>query len=482
MTKNTYIPRDEIVDMHKEFNKVRKKVEKELLKIHGVLAVGVGLREKKGEIQRELCFKVTVEKKKAKSKLKVKERIPEEIYGFKTDVVEKTITLPAADSKKYRPLIGGCQIQSSTKSGVGTLGCFARRNSDNKIVLITNWHVVIDNATSTDNERIGQPSHNGCCSCCATGEFATVVGGFLNTTHDVAIALINGQETDTIPEERYINEILGIGIIAGSAEPMGGETVFKYGRTTGLTKGQILNDNTSIGVDFSTTYDGLGTINRMGVQITPVAPHPKFIDFGDSGSVTVNEHNQVVVLNWAIQGGGRISRVENDLGIQILDSSLHPNVAGKQGVRLSSVNVPNYELSLSGALSQLDEELAQYDEGKKILELFKVHREELLQLVRTNREVMAAWHRYKGPAYLSHITRRIRRGTPIPEQINGISLQNLILKMTAVLQRNGSDGLVDAVKANYLKILNVVASGNSIEDWKNNLADLELKSKMANTI
>ena len=86
--KDTYIPRNELVDINKEFDKVREKAEKELMKLPGVIAVGVGLKDVKGEVQRELCFKVTVQKKKGKSELKPEERIPETIYGFKTDVNE----------------------------------------------------------------------------------------------------------------------------------------------------------------------------------------------------------------------------------------------------------------------------------------------------------------------------------------------------------------------------------------------------------
>ena len=80
MAKDTYIPRDEVVSMHIEFNKVRKKAEKELMALPGVLSVGVGLKEVKGELERELCFKVTVEKKKAKRSLRKKDIIPETIY------------------------------------------------------------------------------------------------------------------------------------------------------------------------------------------------------------------------------------------------------------------------------------------------------------------------------------------------------------------------------------------------------------------
>ena len=477
MAKDTYIPRDEVVAMNKECDKVRKKAEKELMALPGVLAVGVGLKERKGEIQRELCFKITVEKKRDKSGIKVKDLVPEKIYGFKTDVVEKIITLPASNSRKYRPLIGGSQIQSSTSSLTGTLGCFAKRNSDDKIVLLTNWHVVIKTSDhDTDEESIGQPYHNGCCDCCATGEFATVVDGRFNSTHDVAIALLNGQEADTIPSEKYINEILGIGLITGSAEPLGTETVYKYGRKTGLTKGQILNDNTLLDVDYSGIYDGLGIVSRPGIRIIPsdFDIPPEFIDFGDCGSVTVNEHNQVIVLNWALAGGGRISQIEADLDITILDSTFPASTPNKTGVPLSSVSTADAHVSLADALSELETEIGHFSEGRRMLELFKEHRVELLDLVRNRREVMVAWHRYQGPAYLANIARSVRReNKPIPEQINGISLQSLVLKMTAVLQRNGTPELAQSVQDNYLQLMNMLSAGHSPQEWKAHLAKMD---------
>lgn len=474
MAKDTYIPRDEVVEMHKEFNKVRKKAEKELMAIPGVLAIGVGLKEIKGELQRELCFKVTVEKKKNRSKIKVKDQVPETIYGFKTDVVEKIVAVPLINEKKYRPLIGGCQIQSSSVSGRGTLGCFAKRKSDDKIVLLTNWHVMMDNANTVEDDDIGQPSHNGCCACCATGEFATIIDGRFDATHDTVIGLLHGQEADSTPSEKFINEILDIGLIAGSADPKGGETVYKYGKATGFTKGQILNDSAISDIDYEEVYDGVGSILRTNqIAISPVAPFLKFSDPGDSGSVTVNEHNQVIALNYggdSISGVGlgiRISLVETDFNIEILDSSF------QSGVALGSITTDQPNVSLAQALSELETELSDYKEGKRILELFKVHRVELLDLVRHKREVMAAWHRYQGPAYLAHIARSVRReNKPIPDRIKGISLQNLLLKMTAVLQRNGSVELSKTVSENYLNIVHILSHGKSPEDWKENLADL----------
>lgn len=475
MAKDTYIPREELVEIHKEFNKVREKAEKELMKIPGVIAVGVGLKETKGEVLKELCFKVTVEKKKEKSKIKKKDRIPEVIYGFKTDVIEMPRPVPTIDSNKYRPLIGGIQIANSNSSGYGTLGCFAKRTADNKIVALSNWHVMMSRSDGINDEKIGQPSHNKCCSCCACNEVGKVVDGRLNSNMDAAIALLDGQDADTTPDIRYINEVQEIGIIGGSEAFLSGETVFKRGRTSERTVGQILNDSAA----FPLTYDSYGNhvvnfVNQL--TIVPTAPAVVVSSPGDSGSVLVNEHNKVVGLIFASDSTGAIRNgyaspiipVLTALNITILDSTF-PST----GVPLNSIATSPNAISLRSALAQLEEELSGYKEGQRIFELFKVHRSELLTLVRTKREVMAAWHRYQGPAYLAHIARSVRReNKPIPDQINGISLQNLLLKMTAVLQRNGSEELSKTVSENYLNIVHILSNGKSPEDWKENLADL----------
>jgi hypothetical protein len=81
--------------------------------------------------------------------------------------------------------------------------------------------------------------------------------------------------------------------------------------------------------------------------------------------------------------------------------------------------------------------------------------------------VTAAWNRYQGPAFLAHIARSVRRENKLlPEQIKGITLQSLLLKMTVVLQRNGSPELAKSVTDNYLQVMNILSAGRSPEDWK----------------
>ncbi len=479
--KDTYIPRNELIDMNKELDRVRKQAEDELMKFPGVVAVGVGLKEVKGEIQRELCFKVTVKKKKEISKLKPDDRIPDVIYGFKTDVNEIPETTALVDSKKYRPLTGGSQIGSSSQSGLGTLGCFAKRNIDNKIVLLTNWHVIVGDPNNIDGDRVGQPTHNGCCSCCACGEIADVVdGGFMTGNIDAAIALLHGQDTDAIPEERYLNEIIDIGILAGSAAPVPGETLYLRGRTTSTrSKGQISNNNATTNTGYK-NYSNLAVLRTGQWEISPAVGFTDFSVEGDSGSICVNEHNQAVLLIFSADlpnhrsYANNIKTVETALNISILDSTFHATVAGKEGVPLSSMTPSQAIFSLANTMEELEAELSHFREGKRMLELFKIHRSELLDLVNHKREVMAAWNRYQGPAYLAHIARSVRReNKPVPEQIKSITLQSLLLKMTAVLQRNGSPELAKSVTDNYLQVMNVLSAGRSPEDWKAYLAQLD---------
>jgi hypothetical protein len=369
---------------------------------------------------------------------------------------------------------------------LGTLGCFAKRNSDDKIVLLSNWHVLVS-TLSVGDERVGQPSHNGCCSCCACNEIGKVVDGSLQGNNmDAAIALLNGQDDDTIPEHKYLNEIIGIGHIAGSAAPVAMETVFKKGRTTGWTEGQIINTTYSSNTPYD-SYGGGITISRTAHRIHPHSRHPKFSEKGDSGSVIVNEHNQAVLLLYAKTSNNDgvatpIPAIESQLNISILDSTFHKNETDAngdpaRGVLLNSVAPgPVRTENLKAAFVELQKEITQFEKGRSLIDTIEKHVDEALHLVNNNRETMAAWNRYQGPEFLAHIVRSIRReNKPIPERIKGVSLQNLLLKMTAVLKRNGSPELVKDLDAHYLEVLEIFQAGNSPEDWIDKLASEEEK-------
>jgi|GEM_PF-796131 len=485
MAKNTYIPRDELIDMNEELNKVRDKAVKELMKYPGVVSAGLGMVITNGELQRELCFRVSVVKKKPIKSLKKAERIPKTIFGFKTDVVDVPKPVPLIDQRKYNPLLGGCQIQNHRSAGFGTLGCFARRNIDGKIVALSNWHVMLSKHDRFSNERISQPNFIGC-TCCSCNEIGKVSAGFLDPTMDAAIAVLNGQENGDIPDIRYLNEIHSIGVIAGSeSETLIGETVYKRGRTTKLTVGQIIDKDASFTIPYKQYNDH--PISFVGqLTIFPSPPYTDMILGGDSGSVLINEHNKVVGLNFAgtdekirprpaiiLAHASPITPILSALGITILDSTFGSS-GDKLGIPLSSSANDILAPTLQETLTTLKRQVKTYELGKYFLDVFNNHSSEVLSLIKNNREVMVSWNRYQGPAYMSHIMRSIKRGKAIPDQIHGISIQNLLLKMTSVLQRNGSKDLINDIEKNYLTVMQILGAGYSVEDW---LKKLELMNQ-----
>jgi hypothetical protein len=58
------------------------------------------------------------------------------------------------------------------------------------------------------------------------------------------------------------------------------------------------------------------------------------------------------------------------------------------------------------------------------------------------REVTVAWHRMEGPAYAAHVLNSFRdHGHTIPGDVHGVTPQQLVARMAAVLRKYGSAAL-----------------------------------------
>src|SRR5687768_9996606 len=142
---------------------VHEDVKRELEAIPGVRSVGIGLKEVAGELTNQIAFKVYVDEKKPLSVLDPAHVIPDEIKGFKTDVVriaQKTLLTGAGP----RPLVGGIAVSSLLPSGLqehGTLGCIAKLNNSTDKVLLSNEHVFSHLVASAQAPNtVFQPSHS----------------------------------------------------------------------------------------------------------------------------------------------------------------------------------------------------------------------------------------------------------------------------------------------------------------------------------
>ena len=67
---------------------VRKKYEKRLLRKKNVVGVGVGLRQRAGELTDEVVLTVMVRQKQPAADLRRRDRIPAELDGVPVDVQE----------------------------------------------------------------------------------------------------------------------------------------------------------------------------------------------------------------------------------------------------------------------------------------------------------------------------------------------------------------------------------------------------------
>jgi S1-C subfamily serine protease len=262
--------------------RVKEAAEADLMKRPGVTGVDIGYKYVAGQRTEEIVIRVHVQRKN--KDVPTHSRIPAEIDGIKTDVIETNPVLIADDSR-YDPLRGGIAIGPARPFAdkdfikVGTLGAFVFDNSDGSLLMLSNYHVMcVNDDWNRDNftKSINQPfTLKG-------NTVAYITKGFSDERGDCAVAKVD------LEKRSAIYDIVGIGAPQGIADAAVNDLVRKRGRTTELTRGRV---------------DGLtGTISIPGTGktfknvVTIVATPSAFCDRGDSGSIVVNEQNEAVGL------------------------------------------------------------------------------------------------------------------------------------------------------------------------------------------
>lgn len=270
-------------------------------------AVGVGRKVSDGRTTKTICVRIHVVQKLPESLLPAAERIPAEIDGVPTDVVESapaSITArpvaPACTTRRrrrQRPILAGISAGHFAITA-GTLGCFCRstRVGDDPEALfaLSNNHVFADVDRAAVGDNLVQPGT-------ADGgrnpadRFATLaravpiaLGGTTPNRVDAAIGLIG-------PTFQVTNEVCTIGAILGTVAPTEEMAVRKHGRTTGLTYGRVTDVSYDALVGMDHADPTVIALFEDQVRIEGAAPTPVFGLGGDSGSLVVGRRNRRAV-------------------------------------------------------------------------------------------------------------------------------------------------------------------------------------------
>lgn len=287
----------------------KEEIEARYLSQPGVTAVDVGFKEVGGQLTDQLAIRVHVAAKK--DRVPAAQRVPTEIDGIVTDVLERDYELQIvaeavdvsaqADTTHYATLEGGISMGPSRVIGgsifAGTLGAIVIDNASNQHAALTNFHVACVDSTWHVGDRMVQPSRID------TGtvpgdEFGAIVRATLSGAVDGAVISIDAAKSSSCT-------IAEIGQVRGTKAATLGMAVRKRGRTTGLTYGSVDGVSATVNVDYG---DGLGVhtlTNQVSVK-ADTTRNAMFSDHGDSGSVIVDSSGYVVALLFAGAGSGTV--------------------------------------------------------------------------------------------------------------------------------------------------------------------------------
>jgi len=247
----------------------------------------------------------------------------------KTDVIQVGKVKAMADSKKYRPMVGGCEIGTIGSNWVGTLGMPVKMKNYNglwlygswysflsvlqkfgfpiqeRLVMLTNSHVVNDSVVFPTKKFITQPG--GSWNNETVGRTIVSVTIDKNSINEIDAAIV---ETAITMDQA----ILLVGQVTGTDDVLVGEGVEKYGRTTLYTEGTCVSKNVTMTVN----YHDDGDIVFKGLDM-----FSNMCQGGDSGSVIVRKNDKKVVSHLFAGSdqytfGAPIKKVQNSLKFEVV--------------------------------------------------------------------------------------------------------------------------------------------------------------------
>lgn len=307
-----------------------KELCRRILKKKNVVGAGLGYKEVKARSTDEISVVVLVDKKEPLGKLQKQDIVPLSYDNFVTDVQEVG-TIRLLDSsdgeeerqKRLRPAAPGCSI-GHYLSTAGTFGALVRDQNSGKMLILSNNHVLANSSDGRDGRaRKGDPiyqpgpfdggeetdvlahletfaplrreeSHPTCALSSRLSKILNTM--FFLRKRGYQLRLIKIEEKGNLldaalarplNEEEVRAEVMGLGKVRGMNMARLGETVYKSGRTTGVTSGIVKVLEASVWVQVS--HNSRVLMHEQIITGNMGKP-------GDSGSLVLNRENHAVGL------------------------------------------------------------------------------------------------------------------------------------------------------------------------------------------
>jgi hypothetical protein len=252
------------------------------LRFPGVVGVDYGYRHRAGVSTSQPAVRFHVSRKLPPAALRPHELLPTTLAGVACDVIQANYLLHASPQTHSDLLRPGLSISNAARRGKGTLGAMVRDGGNDRICLLSSWHVLCAASAAQPGEPISQPSRGA-------GQPVAALERWLDLTqgYDAAIAVLSlGIEHD--------GSVLGLHIV-GTEEPGLGLALVKCGAASGNTHAIV----DGIGGTFELDYGTFGERKRWmdGIRLIPGPDNPggAISAVGDSGAVWINPATECAV-------------------------------------------------------------------------------------------------------------------------------------------------------------------------------------------
>jgi len=103
--------------------------------------------------------------------------------------------------------------------------------------------------------------------------------------------------------------------------------------------------------------------------------------------------------------------------------------------------------------------------GREILKIVRSHMDEVMYLVNNNRPTMVCWQRHYGPKFIRSVMNSgFEENIEFVKEVDGVTLEEILLNMAEVLQDNGSQELKNTIGKYARLVLRMARETSSLKE------------------